>query len=137
VLSPDHLVWLRNEDTAYGIGYMSYIHYKIQDQFYVTLGPSVPVNESWISAHTSDYSGETWPQPLTHNGTVNPADWSDSVGAWGTDYYPAPQNPQSPLGNIRVHHWGQQWRVGTLTGGAGKAVQDDVLQYYRDHGRAE
>jgi hypothetical protein len=49
-------------------------------------------------------------------------------------YYPSVQNPEAPLGDEKVDHWGQRWRVGSSTSGYGVQVKDDILQRYRDHG---
>jgi hypothetical protein len=50
---------------------------------------------------------------------------------------PTPQFPQSPPGSTRVHHWGQEIYVGRTTVGAGRRVQSNTHQKYRDHAAHE
>jgi hypothetical protein len=139
VATPDHLVHLKDEDFIDLIGkYSSLIHYQIVDQFNRQLPKNVEVNEQWTTGAVSDFAGENWPRGNPNGAMVNPADFSDQISGvaqQGVTFTPAPQEPQNPLGNVKVDHWGQAFYVGSKTPGKGVKVQTDTLQRYQDHGR--
>jgi len=129
------------QDTASSSnGYLTYANYTIQDNFSTPLPYSVPLNENWTTSVAYDFSGANWARGnpggyATSSGA--PAGFADHISGppVGQNNIPAPTSPQSPLSGTKVFHWGQEWRIGTLTPGLGARVQTDSLQYYDDHGR--
>jgi hypothetical protein len=118
-------------------GYESRISYSIQDQYNNTLPRRVDINEDWTTNVVADAAGMNWRRGNPGPATVNPANFTDLIQGETNDKNPQPQNPQNPLGNTAVYHWGQAWFVGSRTIGAGIRVQTDTIQKYRDHARHE
>lgn len=137
---PNRLVHLGNTDAASANwGYESRIGYRIEDQFNRVLPRRVGVNENWTTDVVNDFAGTNWRRGPAGGETLNPAGWVDRIQgeAVGFGFNPAPQNPQNPLGNVRVQHWGQAWFVGSTMPGVGRRVQTNTLQKFQDHARHE
>lgn len=119
-------------------GYRTEITYTIRDQFNNLLpGRPVPVNEHFTTSIVSDFSGMDWRQTPDGGTTLSLPVFVDAIEGETSSHFPTPQAPQSPLGSTRVCHWGQDLLVGSATVGAGRRVQSDTLQKYRDHGAHE
>lgn len=121
-------------------GYLTYANYTIQDNFLTALPYSVPLNENWTTSVVYDFSGTNWVRPNPDGHTTSsgaPAAFADHISGppVGPSNVPAPTKPESPLSPTKVFHWGQEWRIGSLSPGLGARVQSDSLQYYVDHGR--
>lgn len=138
VARPDHLTpagVTDGVDATYG--YYAYVAYHIQDQFNRDLPRRVEINEQWTTGVAADSVGMDWRRGPEGAATVNPNVFNDFIQGETAGHTPVPQNPQNPLGNTRVYHWGQAWYVGSLTIGAGQKVQTNTLQKYQDHARHE
>lgn len=143
VFAPRQLVFLRFRDNADAtFGYLSEIHYKIQDQFNQTLPNNVVINERFTTGQTADFNGTNWRQSLQCGATgicptVASADWFDMIGGENLALppIPIPQAPQTPLGNVAVAHWDGEWRVGSPNPGRGLRVQTNRWSKFRDHAR--
>ncbi|MEK6320393.1 MAG: hypothetical protein AABN33_01790 [Acidobacteriota bacterium] len=129
-----------NQDFIHGFdqtyGYMTEIHYHIEDQFMDFLPSDVPINEQF-GAVVNDYSGTNWRVGIPRGVLVGPMDWADIIQGEDniTAGIPLSTAPCSPsLCNTKVHHWSQDWRVGSTSIGVGVRVQTDTLQKYTDHG---
>ena len=95
------------------------------------------MNENWTTGIIPDYTGEDWPSRTPGCGTTlssDPAEaWdfiqgvSNAMGYIPVPFYNTQQN------GAAVFHWGQEWRVGTCTIGAGPRVQTNTHQIYVDH----
>ena len=133
---PHHLVHLRDVDTVDATyAYLSFIHYRIEDQFNTVLPRDVEINEKWTGGVVADAPGMNWRRGDAGPAKVNPADWKDVVGGEASTFTPMPQNPQTPLGNTAVTHWNGEWRVGSKDIGKGLRVQTNTWQKYQDHAR--
>jgi hypothetical protein len=138
VPTPDHLVSTGNTDKVdASYFYKSQLFYKIEDQFNRVLPRNVEINEQWTSGVVNDFAGANWRRDDPMPATVNPANWDDGIQGETARMFPVPQNPQNPLGNTKIQHWGQAWYVGSLVIGKGVKVQTNTLQKYRDHARHE
>ena len=124
-------------NSAYG--YDSYLNYTIQDNLGALMPSSIPLNEYWTSPVVNEpaYPNANWrrqepPGSLTSTDST----FADQIGG---EYFSLPANPTPtcppPLGSTAVQHWGQEWRVGSLTPGRGARVQTDKIQKYLDHAR--
>ncbi len=136
VLVPNSLKPLSNVDNVDAtFGYLSEIHYAILDQFGRTLPSNVPLNEKFTSALRKDFAGTDWRRGPEGGALVSPANWQDSIQGEASTFTPTPQNPQTPLGSVKVEHWNGQWQIGSATIGSGRRVQTNVWQKYQDHAR--
>ena len=141
IYMPKKLTHLRDTDSPWGQwGYLSEIHYSIQDNLDRPMVDDIELNEQWTSNDVSNYTGENWPQPSPTGGTRDPTDWQDYFGITDPNltFTPTPLNPQKPsLGTTKVDHWSGDWYVGSVTPGLGVKVHSTVWQSYQDHGRHE
>jgi hypothetical protein len=119
-------------DAAWNTGFVSTTGWNLTD----TCGYSdagLDGNETF-GTWTND-TANNWSLPTataTYNASSN---WYDQLGAYGFTT-PPPENPQSPLTNVKVMHdypW-NLW-VGSQTFGSGVSVRADTQQFYQDHGR--
>jgi hypothetical protein len=93
-----------------------------------------PVNESF-GQRIDSYTGNTWGSPTPGPTTTSVAGtYTDNLCIVGTGATPPTKPPQNPLGSVLVFQLAQTWSAGTLATGGGKAVQEDVMNYYQDHG---
>ena len=125
--------FVHNADATYG--YLTEIHYRIEDQFTDVLPSDVPVNEAFGSIVT-DFAGTNWRRDAPSGKPVGPSDWFDMIGGehFMLPPYPIATAPCTPsLCNTAVQHWLQEWRVGSTSPGVGLRVQTDTLQKYTDH----
>jgi hypothetical protein len=139
VPKPDHLVPIGTTDVADPtFGYLSGLKYRIEDQFNNVLPREVEVNEQWTENFwVNDWVGSNWSRYDFKGSLVDPAGFHDKIGGEVVGKTPAPQAPQTPLGNTKVQHWGQAFYVGGIDAGVGVKVQTDTLQKYQDHARHE
>lgn len=121
-------------------GYLSFVHYEILDQFGQPL-PAIfiEINEKFTTGQTSDYPPTTtsWRQSTASSTFVGPNDWNDMIGGENFAFsplVPVPVSPTDPNANVPVAHWDGEWRIGSLTIGAGRLVQTNRWQKYQ--GRA-
>ncbi len=147
VTSPDYAITVRGPKTLVAgatndganstYGYDSWLNYTIKDNLSQLLPSSIPLNEKWTSPVTNDYSNANWRRLAAAGLTTPDSTFADHIGgeAINLPAYPVPTSPQSPLSSTTVQHWGQEWRVGSTTSGAGARVQTDNIQKYLDHAR--
>ncbi len=114
--------------------YHSTLFYIIKDNFSQSMPSNVPLNESWTTPASYDYTGANWRQPAPNGTTSQGAGFVDNIYGEVSTMTPPPHSPP-PLISTRVQHWGQDWRVGTTGIGAGARVQKDVLQKYISYAR--
>lgn len=118
-------------------GYLSYIHYRIEDQFTDLLPYPVEVNERFTTSIIYDYPGTNWTFRSGETGLlISPVDWADQIGGQDTSFafVPTPTNPCRPnLCNVKVEHWEGEWYVGSALIGRGVRVQTNRWQKYADH----
>ena len=126
-------------------GFLTYVSYTIQDNLSTPLPSIVRLNENWTTSVSWNppYSPQNsnWSRPNPGGFTTEtpmPSQFADHISGplLGTNPPPSPtptyHNPPSgPL----VFYWGQEWRIGSLSAGAGARVQTNTLQVYTDHGR--
>jgi hypothetical protein len=138
---PYRLVHLKDVDRADATyGYVSEIHYRIENQFNRTLPRRIEINEKWTGVTVVDFKGTNWTRPTMEGSVkVDPADWPDYVSGVGMTGgpMPVPLAPGTPLGNTKVIHWPGEWYVGSLTIGEGVKVQTNTWERYQDHARHE
>jgi hypothetical protein len=117
-------------------GYDSFLNYTIKDNLGASFPSSIPLNENWTSPVTNDNSNANWRRGNPEGLTSPDSTFADQIGG---EYFSLPANPTPtcppPLGSTPVQHWGQEWRVGSLTPGSGARVQTDNIQKYLDHAR--
>jgi hypothetical protein len=67
--------------------------------------------------------------------SVNPDQWTEIIVGQklSSNRKPKPIEPQDPLGKLKIHHWGYEWRVGGSSPASGVLVSRNALQKYRDH----
>jgi hypothetical protein len=120
-------------------GYRTEITYTIRDQFTNLLpGRAIPVNEHFTTSIVADFSGMDWVQTDDGGTTLPLPIFLDAIEGETSSHFPTAQAPQSPqLGSTRVCHWSQDILVGSATVGAGRRVQSNTFQKYRDHGAHE
>jgi len=136
VLTPDHLNFLRNVDSASAtFVYNTQIHYSIQDQFGTVLPRNVPINEHFTAAPTADFAGMDWRRGGEGNANVNPADWFDNVDGETPGHTPGPVPPGNANEGVLVYHWPGTWQVGSNTIGSGKRVASVTWSKSRGHAR--
>jgi len=122
-----------------GYGYLSLLNYTIKDNLGALMPSSIPLNESWTSPVTNEpaYPNANWRrQEPPGSFTSTDSTFADRIQgeAFSLPATPTPTCPP-PLGSTAVQHWGQEFRVGTLTPGSGARVQTDNIQKYLDHAR--
>jgi hypothetical protein len=109
--------------------YQTSIGYQIIDQLGFPLPGSVPINEQWITGFMKDYRGTNWATTSITPGsatTLPDATFADNIQG---DYPTLRPTPVCDSSNATlVLHWGQSWRVGSLTIGSGAVVQTDTIQ---------
>ncbi len=127
--------------------YLSYIHYKILDQFGKVLPKDVPVNEKW-TATCPPPPGNSCPTADTPNDwrgsqncgstltcpTLSPNDWNDVIGGETAGHVPTPHNPATPPPTA-INHWDGKWSIGGVNPGNGVRVQTNTWQKYENHAR--
>ena len=144
VKQPGSMEFIFLEDTNWGNGYKTILHYSILDQFAQQLPEPVELNEKWLGPDVSEYpGGDTWPQPAEQGGMVSPSDAKDNVGATGT-FIPScvNPNPHAPAVDERVQSWPAQIAIGhdgtgLLGDGRGVPVFFPKYRMYRGKGRHE
>jgi hypothetical protein len=135
VRTADHLSLLANNTTSDATwGYDTQIHYKVIDN----VGDDFPnnnigINEEWITEVVSDYTGMDWRRGDAGGTTVNPLNWYDHIQGETSSHTPTPVGPSDSGAATAVYHWGQRWRVGSVTPAVGVPVQDNTLQKYRGY----
>ncbi len=137
VYAPASLEYIGTNHWDWGIGFLSEVYYRINDQFDWTLPDAVEHNEDWASPDTHDWLGppvENWPVPNADGWTVDPTGWADNIGVSIPGLDPTVQNNQAPLGSEEVDHWNQEWYIGSNTVGDGTYVHINGFQRWRDHG---
>jgi len=140
VHTPKSLTHLRNVDYDDPTeGYLSEIHYSIQDNTGITLPDDVELNECFTGPTVDDYAGTDWVRGAAGGTTWSPSDWWDCITGQRSPCTPTAQNPQKPvLGNTKIHHFPGDWYVGSETPGLGVLVKSGVKwQRYQDHARHE
>lgn len=128
---PYRLVSLGNTracDSTYG--YAMQINYKIQDQLLTDMTADIAVNEKFTTLPIPDYSNTNWRRGPEVNGTAIGGQFFDSIQgeAFSLPANPTPSCTGSPA--TKVQHWGQEFRIGSLSTGSGQRVQTDTLQKY-------
>jgi len=109
--------------------YADRIHYTIQDQLSTNLPAAVDLSENWTTAVVNDYSGTNWRRGSPGGLTGGPS-FDDFIQGEVSTMTPTPLCSGNATA---VQHWGQEWRIGSVTPGTGVRVQTDTLQKYRDH----
>jgi hypothetical protein len=136
VRRPDRLHHLRNVDnTDATYGYMSHVHYSIQDQFRSVLPRNVDINEQFTAAPTADFAGMNWRPSTNMPAVVNPSDWEDMIGGEAAGFNPAAVGPRDAHAGVRVNHWPGVWRVGSSVIGRGRQVARVIWQKFRGKAR--
>ncbi|MCA1568136.1 MAG: hypothetical protein LC803_21325 [Acidobacteria bacterium] len=136
VRAPHRLVLNSNFDhSAHGtLGYLTRIHYRIEDQFTDLLPTSVGINEQFTTGVINDYPGTNWVRGPEGGATVSPVDWADAItGQDMSTSIPPSTAPCSPLCSTRVHHFNGGWFVGSEVVGRGRRVQTNTWQRFTDH----
>jgi hypothetical protein len=117
-------------------GYESHENYNVIDDKRAPV-TSFDINEQWSTGAVADAAGCDWRRGAPGSVHVDGSTFFDNLQGETSAHKPVPQNPQSPLGSTKVQHWGQEWRVGSLTPGQGTLVQSDTIQKYQDHAAHE
>jgi hypothetical protein len=117
-------------------GYETHENYQIIDD---TGAPvtSFDINEQWSTPPIADAAGCDWRRGEPGSMHVDGSAFFDNIQGETSTHTPVPQNPQAPLGSAKVQHWGQEWRVGSLTPGHGTLIQTNIIQKYQDHAAHE
>lgn len=112
-------------------GYETHLFYSVRDFKDYPVPSAVPVNEAWTTGVFEDYAGTDWRQGDPLGVTSNQGGvFYDRIQGEEANRTPAPQ-----CGNdTSVQHWGQEWRVGSLTSGQGQSVQTNTLYKTRQRG---
>jgi hypothetical protein len=117
-------------------GYETWINYTIQDQLLATLPSGVPLNEEWTTAVVDDSAGTNWRRGPEGSFNAPSPQFADFIQGEHVELPPIPL-PGCAGNNTKVQHWGQGWWIGSLTIGAGRRVQSNTLQKYRDYAAHE
>src|SRR5258708_1423156 len=107
----------------------------VLDNLLTPLPTTVSVNEQWTTAVVPDYSGTNWRQPAPNSTgcvAITNAELIDGIFGEVSSRIPTPVYNVNQNGTA-VQHWGQEWRIGTCTTGAGPRVETNTLQKYTDH----
>jgi hypothetical protein len=119
-------------------GYRTEIVYSIRDNFNNLLpGQPITVNEDFTTGVVYDFPGSNWQIALEASDTVNIPQFADVITGDNLTRTPVPQAPQNPIGETKVCHWTQDHYIGSTTIGAGRRVQTNTHQKYRDHAMHE
>jgi hypothetical protein len=114
-------------DSTYG--YLTQIPYVILDQLDDPIPFDVPINEQWTTAAIEDYVGNNWPRGSEMNNSSGGPSLVDFVGGPNLTIITSPVPVPTCNGDTTpVDHWGQAWRIGSLTSGDGVLVQTNTLQ---------
>jgi len=116
---------LTNCDATWG--YDTFLAYTIRDQLGTALPLGVPINEQWTTAVVKDNKKTNWPRGNPGSFTTTDATFADHIQGALLSSSPVPV-PSCTGTTANVEHWGQAWYIGSLTIGAGKNVQTNVLQ---------
>jgi hypothetical protein len=136
VLAPAALRHLSDVDAVdTTFGYVSHVHYRIVDQFGVTLPSAIPVNERFTAAPTADAAGMDWRRGAEGSVLAGPADWMDVIQGEASGHTPTPVGPTHANAGDAVYHWPGEWRVGSLSIGLGTRVATVTWQKYRGRAR--
>ena len=124
-------------DSSYG--YQTTIRYRILDNLDALLPTPIWVNECWTSDPVKDYAGEVnWLQSQQQGAEVPNSAFEDQIQGYLLSIAnPVPTSPQSPLGNVKVQHWGQAIYIGSSTACQGRRIQTNTFQKYIDHATHE
>jgi hypothetical protein len=109
-------------------GYRSLLEYTIIDQFNTPLPAGIGVNEFWTSGVT-DHVVTNWRRDSPKGVQLITSTFVDEIGGEHVDWVPVP--PVECGNTTQVQSWGQAWRVGSSTPGAGKSVQNNTLMKRR------
>jgi hypothetical protein len=141
VFTPDHNIFLRNHDQdSYDLGYTSYIHYRVEDQFDRTLPYQIGVNEKWTGDVVTNYPGMNWRRCEAGGNLWNPSDWKDKIDGEYSLRIPTPVKPNDndSVASTPVCHWTGDWYIGSTISGKGVKVKSGcVWQKYRGYARHE
>ena len=113
-------------------GYSDSLNYTIQDQLLTALPSDVPLNERWSTAVANDFTGTNWRRGPQGSITSTAAAFFDFIQGELLTLPPVPI-PVCVGDATAVQHWGQEWRIGSLSIGAGRRVQIDTFQKFRNH----
>ncbi len=114
-------------------GYIDFLNYTIQDNLLTSLPADVPLNERWSTGVVNDYNGTNWRRGAEGTFTATGSSFADMIGGEALSLPPVPV-PACVGDATAVQHWGQEWRIGSLTIGVGRRVQIDKLQKFVNHG---
>jgi hypothetical protein len=114
-------------------GYESHVNYTIQDQLGVNIPAGVDLNEQWTGGVSSDYAGTNWRRGNEGTTHTSSSSFFDDIQGENFALPPTPIPTCAGTSGTTVEHWGQDWRVGSLTVGQGARVQSDNIQKYIDH----
>lgn len=125
VSSPSYLTTAQPAlDTPSNDGWETRIYYTTLDVFNNPL-PSIAINEMFDIPWQDDYYNSTgvqnnWPSPTAGFLTGYSGQWWDKMRQSGCGACTPPnQNPQNPLGSVRVHSTRQAWHAGSRVLGVG------------------
>jgi hypothetical protein len=112
-------------------GYATDVPYTIYDTRGVIIEGVIPVSENWTASVVFDYVGSGWSRGPVQGGLTDVNGlFHDHITGQAAGYAP----PAGCTGTaVAVMHWGQEWRVGSTTSGAGASVQTDTLRKYTQH----
>ena len=120
-------------DPSYG--YVDTISYLIQDQLATPVPSAVSWNEKFTTLATQDNPQGNWssyglPLEAGDIGTI----LLDYISGPGLNNTPPPNPTPVCAGNgTQQQHWGQEFRVGSMTVGLGVRVQTDAIVRFTDH----
>ena len=104
------------------LGYEVFIRYTVLDQLGTALPNGVSANEQWNTPWIADYFGTDWRESTAGGITVSTATFADNIqGELATM---TPQPTCNPNSTTPVRPVGQEWRIGSVTLGVGRHVQN-------------
>ena len=112
-------------------GYLSQIPYNIISFLGLQI-TNIPINEI-LSTRYDYWQGNNWPTPTAGSFTSTTGAFAD----WVCQAQPSGTPPSGPPGvgaSALVYQLGQDWYVGTLVNGSGLRVQEDLVEFYQNHG---
>ncbi|HXE91720.1 MAG TPA: hypothetical protein VNK82_12245 [Terriglobales bacterium] len=116
-------------------GYADHISYVIQDQLTTNVPSALPWNEKFTSACVQDNAQGNWcsyglPDEVGDVGTI----LVDNITGPGINNSPPPNPTPVCVGDsTKQQHWGQEFRVGSLTPGLGVRVQTNTFVRFTNH----